>query len=110
MSYDKKIREQAMKYRQTHTKKETAETFGVSESAIRDWTRQLKDTGGLEKKPLERKWRKIDPEKLRADVLENPDDFNSERAERFGCTDEGIRQSLKKHKITRKKNDRIRRT
>ena len=103
MSYDKKLRKQALKYRETHTQKETSETFGISASAIKDWQKQMKETGKLENKPLARSGRKIKETELRADVEKYPDDFNWERAERFDCSEEGIRKAMKRHKITRKK-------
>jgi len=97
-----------MEYREKHTQEETAKTFGVSVSAIRDWEKIQRETGKLDKKPLERKWRKIDPEKLREYVAAHPDEFLEEIATAFECSGEGIRQALKKHKNTRKKNDEIR--
>jgi transposase len=103
MSYDKKIRAQAVKYCETHTQAETSEVFGVSVSAIKDWQKLLKTKGNLEKAPLKRSGRKIKEEAIRADVEKYPDDFNRERAKRFDCTAEGIRLALKRHEITRKK-------
>jgi len=103
MSYDKKIREQALKYRATHTQKETSEVFEVSVSAIKDWQKLQKEQGNLERKKLTRKGRKIGESELKADVETYPEDFNRERAVRFGCTEEGIRKAMKRHKLTRKK-------
>ena len=103
MSYDKKIRIQAVKYREKHTQAETSEAFGVSVGAIKDWQKLLKTKGNLEKKPLKRSGRKIKEEELRADVEKYADDFNSERAKRFDCTGEAIRIAMKKYKLTRKK-------
>jgi transposase len=103
MSYDKKLRKQAIEYRSTHTQAETSEAFGVSVSAIKRWQKLMKETGEIENKPLKRSGRKIKEAELRADVEKHPDDFNWERAKRFGCTEEGIRKALKRHKITRKK-------
>ena len=105
MSYDKKVREQALKYRETHSQKETSEVFGVSVSVIKDWQKLQRETGSLERKPLERKWRKIDPEKLKSDVESSPEDFNCERAVRFDCTEEAIRTSMKQNNLTRKKRE-----
>jgi len=96
-----------MEYRATHSIRKTAEIFGVSVSAIQDWEKIQQETGKLDKKPLERKWRKIDPEKLRAYIAEHPDAFLEEIAEAFECSGEAIRLALKKLKITRKKNDEI---
>ena len=103
MSYDKVLRERAVRYCEQHTHKETCEAFGVSVSAVKQWQKRYNETGNLANKPLHRTWRKIEPEKLRADVQEHPDDFNDERAQRFGCSGEAIRQALQKLKITRKK-------
>jgi len=103
MSYDKKLRFQALEYRSTHTQAETAEAFGVSVSAIKRWQKLMQETGKIENKPLKRSGRKIKEAELRADVEKYPDDFNWERAKRFGCSEEGIRKGLKRHKITRKK-------
>ena len=55
---------------------------------------------------MERKWRKIDPEKLRAYVSEHPDAFLEEIGEVFECSGEAIRLALKKLKI-RKKNETV---
>lgn len=99
-----------MEYRATHTQKKTSETFGVSETTIKKWKKLQAETGSLDKRPLERSFKKIDPEKLRAYVAEYPDDFLEEIAERFACSGEAIRLALKKHGITRKKNAKIQRT
>jgi transposase len=90
-------------YSANHSLNETTAVFGISRYAITSWKKKYEETGNLENKPLERKWRKIDPEKLLTDVEAHPDDFYDERAARFGCTGEAIRQALKKLKITRKK-------
>ena len=90
MSYDPTFRARTLKYRETHSLKETCEAFGVNASTVQKWHKRLLETGGLEDKPPNRKHRKIDPEQLRKDVKEHPDDFLGERAVRFGCSDEGI--------------------
>ena len=79
------------------------QVFKVSKSRIQKWEKQLKETGNLEKKKLHRSFRKIDPEKLKAYVAEHPDAYQSEMAEAFGCSESGIRDALRRHKITRKK-------
>jgi hypothetical protein len=57
----------------------------------------------LANKPLNRKHKKTEPEKLLKDVQERPDDFNCERAQRFTGSAEAIRLAMKKLKITQKK-------
>ena len=103
MGYAKVLRERAVFYREKHSEKETCQAFGVSSSALKVWRKQYAQTGSLENKPLKRTWRKIDPEKLRGDIQAHPDDCNDERAQRFGCSGEAIRQALEKLNITRKK-------
>ena len=104
MSYSKKFRECTIEYRQAgHTLEETHQIFKVSKSTIQEWEKQLKETGDLEKKELHRSFRKIDPEKLRAYVAEHPDAYQSEMAKAFGCSESGIRDALRRNKITRKK-------
>ena len=104
MSYSKKYRERTIEYRQAgHTLEETHQVFKVSISTIREWEKQLKETGDLGKKELHRSFRKIDPEKLKAYVAEHPDAYQTEMAEAFGCSESGIRDALRRHKITRKK-------
>jgi transposase-like protein len=104
MSYDAKFRVRALKFFEARSVRETCEAFGISANALFSWKRRLAETGSLENKPLNRRWRKLDPEKLRKDVEDHPDAFNRERARRFGCAEEAVRLALKKLKITRKKN------
>jgi transposase-like protein len=101
--YSKDLKEKALAYREKHTQKETCETFGISANALKEWRRQIKNTGTLERKPEVRRWRKIEPGELMLDVHRNPDAFNYERAERFGCSTEAIRMAMQKLNITRKK-------
>ena len=104
MSYPKKYRERTIEYRQDgHTLEETHRIFKVSRSTIQKWEKQLKETGNLEKKKLQRGFRKIDPEKLKIYVAEHPDAYQSEMAQAFGCSESGIRDALQRYKITRKK-------
>ena len=60
--------------------------------------------GNLEKRPLERTFKKINPEKLKAYIEENPDAYQHEIAEHFGVVQNAIFKALKKLGITRKKN------
>ena len=107
MSYSRDYRERTIEYRQAgHTLEETHQVFKVAISTIREWEKRLKETGGLEKNELHRNFRKIDPEKLKAYVEEHPDAYQSEMAEAFGCSESGIRDALRHHKITRKKRQR----
>ena len=107
MSYPTKYRERTIEYRQEgHTLEETQRVFHVCITTIRKWEKQLREEGHLEKKPVERSFRKIDPEKLHRYVEEYPDAYQREMAKEFQCSESGIRDTLKRLKITRKKRQR----
>ena len=111
MSYSKKYRERTIEYRQAgHTLEETHQIFKVSKSTIQIWEKQLKETGDLGKKELHRSFRKIDPEKLKAYVAEHPDAYQAEMANVFGCSESGIRDALRRLKVTRKKRRSVTRS
>ena len=104
MYYDKKFRERVLAQVDAGKKQEEVrKMLGLGANTISQWKKLRKETGKLENRELKRKHKKIDPEKLKRDISEKPDDFDYERALRFGCTDEAIRQARKKHKLTRKK-------
>lgn len=107
MSKSVDFREAAIAYHEAgHSLKETAETFQVSVSAISKWKKKKKETGNLNNKPLNRTFKKIDPEKLKAYVKEHPDATQQEMADEFGCCNQAISKALKRNKITRKKTTR----
>jgi len=111
MSYDKKYREGVLALIDSGKKQEEVRaTLGLEVNTITKWKKLRAETGSVGDKPLRRKWRKIDPEKLQSDVSEYPDDFDSERAVRLCCSESGVKKSMKRHKITRKKEYRVRRT
>ena len=102
--YDKKYRQRTIEYRQEgHTLEETSRVFKVSISTIRDWIKLHQETGGYEKRPLNRSFKKIDPVRLESYVAEHPDAYLVEIAEEFGCVESAVRKALKKLGITRKK-------
>ena len=104
MSYSKDLRERALALVDSGMKQEKVRRlFGLGIITITNWKKLREETGSLCNRPLERNWRKIAPEKLRVDVSDHPDDFDEERAVRFGCSRTGIQSARYKHKITRKK-------
>ena len=109
MYCEQRLRELAVKYRQTHSIKETCEAFEISATALNNRVKRHKQTGNLANKPLNRKHKKTEPEKLLKDVQERPDDFNCERAQRFTYSAEAIRLAMKKLKMTQKKDGNLRR-
>ena len=89
-----------------HTLESAKKVFGVGLTTMKEWKKQYTRTGHLQRKPLNRTFKKIDPEKLSAYVKEHPDAYLREIAKGFGCTEEAVRQALIKLKITRKKRPR----
>ena len=104
MSYSEDIRRRVLDYlSEGHTQQRAKQVFKVGISTMRSWQKQLSEQGHLKPKPLNRPFKKIDPEKLSAYISENPDAYLREIAEVFSCTEEAVRQALAKLKITRKK-------
>ncbi len=104
MSYSRDLRERAVKYYMSgYTLKETSEVFEVGINTISQWVKKYKETGDLSNKPLNRRFKKIDPEKLILFVEKNPDAFLKEIAEEFKCSIEAVRKAMKKLGITKKK-------
>jgi transposase len=108
MAYDEKYKRTVVEYRnEGHSLESTSKIFKVSESAIKVWVKQLKEKGHLEKKELNRTFKKIDPEELKKAVSQTPDALLRELAEQFNCSKMAIKTALDKLKITRKKKDKI---
>ena len=82
---------------------QTGKIFGASASSVQRWVCQYVGTGSVENKPLNRSFKKIDPEKLKQYVKDHPDDTQEEMAVAFGCCNQAISKALKRHGITRKK-------
>lgn len=77
--------------------------FGLSNNALKSWEDLEEETGSVEKRPLDRKPRKIDRDELKKYCEENPFATHIEASVHFGCTETGIRHAKKALGITRKK-------
>lgn len=96
MSKSKDLKEAAVKYYMSgHKLVETAEIFRVSKSAVSSWVKQYKETGDLSNKPLNRGFKKIDPEKLIEYVQKHPDATQKEMSEYFRACSH--KKSIKNH-------------
>ena len=82
---------------------QTGKIFGVDGSSVQRWVQQYEETGDLSDKPLNRSFKKIDPEKLRTYVKEHSDATQQEIADEFGCSNQAVSKALKRLNITRKK-------
>ena len=103
--YSKDFREAVVKHRKEgHTIPATAKKFNVGESTVEAWTHEF-DAGKVKEKydTSNRKPWKVDDEKLKEIVKENPDKLPKDIAIEFGCSDDAIRIAMKRCGITRKK-------
>ena len=105
MSYDKKYRRLTIEYwNDGHSKSETSAVFKVGTTTLQRWKSQLNETGNLEPKKRKETWRKIDPQKLKEYLGQNPDAYLREIAKEFDCSENSIFKALRRLKISRKKN------
>jgi transposase len=105
MAYDKKYRLRALEHwGEGKSIRKTAEVFKVSTSTLQQWKSLLKETGTLERKKLNRTWKKIDPAKLKQYIEDHPDAYLREIAAEFSCTNHAVEKALARMKISRKKN------
>jgi len=79
------------------------EKYEVGRDTVYRWLR-LDNAGALEPKKSWGRWRKIDPEKLRAQTHSRCDDTLEELGQELGASASGIFRALRRLKITLKKN------
>jgi transposase len=104
MAYSIDYREAAISFKQAgHTFAELTEVFKITSQTYYNWLSLKEETGLLKARRVERRQRKIDPEKLEQVVKERPDAYLSEIAQSFGCTPQAVFYALKRNKITYKK-------
>ncbi|MDX7993031.1 IS630 transposase-related protein [Xenorhabdus littoralis] len=101
MTYPLKFRQQALAIREEEnlTFAQTAVRFGVGIASIMRWAKNPQPARGHNKPAT-----KIDMKALARDVEEHPDDYQYERAQRFGVSARGIGHALKRLGFTHKKN------
>ena len=75
----------------------------IGKSTLNQWLKKYRETGDLSNKPLNRGYKKIDPEKLKKYVQEHEDIIQADMAKEFSCSIPGICKALKRNKITLKK-------
>jgi len=104
MAYDEKFRIRAVEYRKEgHTLDKTAKTYKIGTTTLKKWIRMYDETGEIKDNPPKHTFKKIDPMLLEKYIEEHPDDFLSEIAIHFNCSDVAVSKALRKLKITRKK-------
>ena len=101
--YSIDFKRRAVAYKEEgHTFKELKEAFGIPAETYYQWKEKL-GNGYYEIKIKRERSRKIDREKLKQAVAENPGAYLYELAQPFGCTPQAVFSMLGKLKITLKK-------
>ncbi|CAK0771903.1 hypothetical protein CCP3SC5AM1_760001 [Gammaproteobacteria bacterium] len=100
MSYSLDFRKRIfeLKEKELLTYNEVATRFGIGMSTLMRWSKKL-EPQLTRNKPAT----KIDMEALKKDIVEFPDAYQYERAERFGVSQRGIGKALKRLGISLKK-------
>jgi transposase len=99
MSYNNKFRERAVEYRlEGHTIAATGDIFKIGTTTLKKWVKDYKKTEDLSEKPSGRRVKKICPQKLGEYLRENPDAYQRDIAEVFGCSQSAVSQAMRKMK------------
>ena len=86
MAYSIDYKKRAVEYKDSgHSFNELREAFKIPPVTYYDWKEKL-ENGYYETKSVRERKRKIDREKLKQAVKENPDAYLQELARPFGCT------------------------
>ena len=104
MAYSIDFRKKVIEYiGRGHSQRSAAKVFGIHQETVNQWHQQYKMTGSLEKKPCIRKFKKIDPAKLKTYIAGHSDAYLNEIGEVFDCSGTAISKAFKRLGITRKK-------
>lgn len=100
MTYSPDFRKKVLAVRQEQglTVRETAKRFCIGVATVTRWLKNPEIRRCLSRQ------RKLDKQALLQDVKNRPDDYQYERAARFGVSTKAIWQALKKPGVTNKKN------
>ena len=104
MAYSVDLRERVINFVNAgHSQEEASLIFDVGTTTIKRWKPLLSETGGLEKKPLNRAASVFESGKLNAYIEENPDALLKDIAGHFNGSISGAFYALEREKITYKK-------
>lgn len=111
-SYSLALRERAIKFveEEKGSRKECCLVLGIHSSTLTKWLRRHRETGSVQATARSNyRVRKVDINKLKQILIEIPDATLAELAKPFGVYPSTIDYHLKRLKITRKKNETLRR-
>ena len=104
MSYSEDLRKKVIGFLVLgNSQREAARVFGINLTTVNERHKKYQETGDLKNKPLNRTFKKIDPEKLRKYISDHPDAYLKEIGDVFGCSDTAVQKALKRLGLTRKK-------
>ncbi len=104
MAYSHDLRVKAIEHlAKGHSKVDTSQVFGISIRTLFIWLNRQKKGYLAPSKTRQRKPYKIDGERLKSYISENPDRYLKEIAKVFGTTAMAISKACKRLKITIKK-------
>ena len=104
--YSNDFKKCVVEYRlDNHTLKETSKTFHIGTTIINKWVKEFQKTGNFREKydSSNRKFKKINPTKLREHIQKHNDAFLDEIAVSFSCCKSSVQKALHKLKLTQKK-------
>ena len=101
MTYSLSFRQHVLSYRDKHslTFEQTSKHFDISMRSLMRWSKEPEP-----RKTKNRPAIKLSLEELKKDVDDFPDDYQWERAKRFGVTQPTVHDALKRLNKTFKKN------
>ena len=107
MAYSLDMRQRALELlKEGKTKKEVSKMLGVGRTSLLRWEKRESKGKLAATYPKTRGGFRVDDEKLKAYVKENPDAYQSEIAEAIGAKENTVCKALHRLKISRKKRHR----
>lgn len=107
MAYSLDMRQRALELlKEGKNKTEISKMLGASRTSILRWSKRASKGKLAATYPKKRGGFKVDDEKLKAYVKENPDAYQSEIAEAIGAKENTVCRALKRLNISRKKRHR----
>ena len=104
MAYSIDFRKKVLAYyEQTGSITEASHVFQISRNTIYGWLKLKEKTGELNHQVKGTKTRKVDRDRLKNYLTDNPDAYLTEIASEFGCHPTTIHYALKAMGYTRKK-------
>ncbi|SVF02054.1 IS630 transposase-related protein [Streptococcus pneumoniae] len=105
MAYSIDFRKKVLSYcERTGSITEASHVFQISRNTIYGWLKLKEKTGELNHQVKGTKPRKVDRDRLKNYLTDNPDAYLTEIASEFGCHPTTIHYALKAMGYTRKKN------